>query len=197
LAFGFNAKYAWQNTSDNLYIRDPTVTQLNPYIGGAFQQTTSGLSFTNSDCYELEKGCFASYGYEYAPGTSGYIDWIVNDTVSWGLKAPGLGADSATEIGQRPIPSEPMYIIMNLGLSPNFAHGVDFARLQYPATMLIDYVRVYQPRNAHNIGCDPSDRPTMAYIKTYPDAYTNANYTLWGSPQYNQPEPKNRLNGGC
>ena len=86
---------------------------------------------------------------------------------------------------------------MNLGLSSNFAHGVDFARLQYPATMLIDYVRVYQPRKAHNIGCDPSDRPTMAYIKTYPDAYTNANYTLWGSPQYNQPEPKNRLNGGC
>jgi hypothetical protein len=28
------AAYAWQNNSDNLYIRDPTVTRLNPYIGG-------------------------------------------------------------------------------------------------------------------------------------------------------------------
>ena len=40
--------------------------------------------------------------------TSGYIDWIVNDTVAWGLKGAGLGSDSATEIGPRPIPSEPM-----------------------------------------------------------------------------------------
>ena len=87
---------------------------------------------------------------------------------------------------------------MNLGLSPSFAHGVDFTTLKYPATMLVDYVRVYQPPNAHNIGCDPPDHPTAAYINAYPDAYTNPNYTLWGSPQYNQSMPKNRLlNGGC
>jgi hypothetical protein len=35
---------------------------------GAFQQTTSGLSFTNSECYELDSGCFAVYGYEYQTG---------------------------------------------------------------------------------------------------------------------------------
>lgn len=87
---------------------------------------------------------------------------------------------------------------MNLGLSPSFAHGVDFTTLKYPATMLVDYVRVYQPSNAHNVGCDPPDHPTAAYINAYPDAYTNPNYTLWGSPQYNQTMPKNRLlNGGC
>jgi len=51
----FNAQYSWQNTSSNVYIADPTVTELNSYIGGAFQQTTSGLAFTNSDCYELGK----------------------------------------------------------------------------------------------------------------------------------------------
>lgn len=87
---------------------------------------------------------------------------------------------------------------MNLGLSPSFAHGVDFTTLTYPATMLVDYVRVYQPSNAHNIGCDPPDHPTKAYINAYPEAYTNANFTLWGSPQYNQTQPKNRLlTGGC
>jgi hypothetical protein len=87
---------------------------------------------------------------------------------------------------------------MNLGMSPNFAYGVDFSTLQYPATMLIDYVRVYQPSDAHNVGCDPSDRPTMTYISTYSEAYTNYNLTLWGSPQFNQTEPKNGLlNGGC
>ncbi|KAI0291588.1 glycoside hydrolase family 16 protein [Russula brevipes] len=196
----FNAQYSWQNTSSNVYIADPTVTTLNSYIGGAFQQTTSGLAFTNSDCYELGKQCFSVYGYEYAPGcvTTGYINWIVNDTISWGIKAPGLAADSATEIGARPIPSEPMYIIMNLGISPSFSHGVDFTQLQFPATMLVDYVRVYQPSNAHNVGCDPPERPTMAYINAYPEAYTNPNLTLWGSPQYNQTQPKNRLvNKGC
>lgn len=193
----FNAQYAWQNTSSNIYIADPTVTQPNGYIGGATQQTTSGLAFTNSDCYQLEAGCFSVYGYEYLTGPSGYINWIVNDTVSWGLKAPGLGADSATEISTRPIPTEPMYIIMNLGLSGNFAHGVDFSALTYPASMRVDYVRVYQPSNAHNIGCDPPDRPTKAYIDAYSAAYTNVNFTLWGSPQYNQSQPKNRLLGQC
>ena len=39
---------------------------------------------------------------------TGYINWIVNDTVSWGLKGAGLGPDSAAEIGTRPIPTEPM-----------------------------------------------------------------------------------------
>ncbi|KAI0269100.1 glycoside hydrolase family 16 protein [Russula aff. rugulosa BPL654] len=196
----FNAEYAWLNTSSNLYIGDPTVTQLNTYIGGAFQQTTSGLAFTNSDCYELEAGCFAVYGYEYATGwfsPSGYINWIVNDTVSWGLKAAGLAGDSAAEINARPIPDEPMYIIMNLGLSPSFAHNVDFTLLTYPASMRVDYIRVYQPPNAHNLGCDPPNRPTKAYIDAYPDAYTNPNYTLWGSPQYNQSQPKNRLIDSC
>jgi beta-glucan synthesis-associated protein KRE6 len=83
---------------------------------------------------------------------------------------------------------------MNLGMSPNFAHGVDFTKLTFPTTMLIDYVRVYQPSGAHNIGCDPKSAPTMDYINTYPEAYANANLTLWS--QYTQ-LPKNRLNGGC
>ena len=75
---------------------------------------------TNQDCYELEKGCFSGYGFEYKPGYAedeAYISWIVNDTMVWGLEAAGLAADSATEIHARPVPFEPMYIIMNLGMS--------------------------------------------------------------------------------
>ena len=30
----FNAGYEWFNTTQNLIIADPTVTELNPYIGG-------------------------------------------------------------------------------------------------------------------------------------------------------------------
>lgn len=57
------------------------------------------------------------------------------------------------------------YIIANLGFSVNFG-GIDFANIQLPATMLIDYIRVYQPANSKNIGCDPPDFPTASYINT-------------------------------
>ncbi|KAG5635586.1 hypothetical protein H0H81_010732 [Sphagnurus paluster] len=33
--------------------------------------------------------------------------------------------------------------------------------------MSIDWIRVYQPSNARNIGCDPKEFPTAAYIDTY------------------------------
>lgn len=70
------------------------------------------------------------------------------------------------EIAARPISQEPMYIIANLGFSTNFVADIDFTALQFPATMSIDYVRVYQPKNAINIGCDPEDFPTAKYIET-------------------------------
>lgn len=33
--------------------------------------------------------------------------------------------------------------------------------------MSVDYIRVYQPKDAVNIGCDPKEYPTMEYIETY------------------------------
>ncbi|KAF9221801.1 glycoside hydrolase family 16 protein [Gyrodon lividus] len=193
----FNAAYQWLNTSDNFIIYDTNVTELNSYHGGAYQQTTSGLSVTNQGCYELDKGCYSVYGFEYVPGfDNAYITWISDSKPVWTVMAGGLGADPLTEISARPIPQEPMYIIANLGFSINFG-GIDFAEIQLPATMMVDYIRVYQPTNAKNIGCDPPGFPTATYIETYKEAYTNFNLTGWGSPQYNQTVPKNRLNGGC
>lgn len=55
---------------------------------------------------------------------------------------------------------------MNLGMSESFGH-VDLANLVFPAIMSVDYVRVYQPMNAVNIGCDPPGAPTAEYIATY------------------------------
>lgn len=52
---------------------------------------------------------------------------------------------------------------MNLGISMNFG-AVDFAGLTFPTTLRVDYVRVYQDPNNLNVGCDPSDFPTAAYI---------------------------------
>ncbi|KAK0478306.1 beta-glucan synthesis-associated [Armillaria novae-zelandiae] len=161
----FNAKYEWFNTSDNMIIYDATETYLNTYTGGAFQQATSGVSLTDQNCYQLATGCFAVYGFEYKPGyDDGYITWINNNKAAWTLKGPGVAADTRVEISARPVPLEPMYILVNLGMSENFGY-VDLDHLTFPAVMSIDYIRVYQPKDSINVGCNPDDFPTQAYIE--------------------------------
>jgi beta-glucan synthesis-associated protein KRE6 len=55
---------------------------------------------------------------------------------------------------------------MNLGISENFG-TVDFDHLTFPTVMSVDYIRVYQPKGQINVGCDPSEFPTQAYINTF------------------------------
>jgi hypothetical protein len=84
---------------------------------------------------------------------------------------------------------------MNLGMSQNFG-TVDVDHLQFPAHMSIDYIRVYQRKGEINIGCDPSDFPTAAYIEQYSEAYTNPNLTTW-TDDFGQPMPKNSFLKEC
>lgn len=192
----FNAEYQWFNTSGNFNIVDADITELNEYVGGVFQQTTSGLTQTNQGCYELTKGCYSIYGFEYKPGfDDGYISWINDGKLAWTIRSGGLAKDDRVEIGARPIPQEPMYIIANLGFSINFG-GIDFENIQLPATMSVDWIRVYQPPDARNIGCDPPDFPTANYIDTYLGAYTNPNFTTWVD-DFKQQWPKNKLESAC
>ena len=58
------------------------------------------------------------------------------------------------------------YLIVNFGMSENFG-PVDLEHLLFPAHMKVDYIRVYQPSNAINIGCDPKAYPTKEYIEQY------------------------------
>ena len=55
------------------------------------------------------------------------------------------------------------YVLVNLGMSTAFGY-VDLDHLTFPSTMKIDYIRVYQKPDAINVGCDPVDFPTQAYI---------------------------------
>lgn len=48
-------------------------------------------------------------------------------------------------------------------MSTNFG-PVDVEHLKFPTKMKVDWIRVYQPSNKINIGCDPIDFPTQAYI---------------------------------
>ncbi|KAJ7438652.1 beta-glucan synthesis-associated protein [Mycena galericulata] len=192
----FNTAYLWDNSTENLFIANATASHQNSYSGGVYQQAASVVSMTNQSCYQLLEGCSSVQGFEYVPGfDSAYITWITNNEVTWTLNVGGLGADTGTEISARPIPQEPMYIIANLGISPNFGF-IDFEHLVFPAILTIDWVRVYQHPNQINIGCDPPDFPTAAYIDTYIEAYTNPLLTTWVN-DYNQTNPKNKLVDTC
>jgi len=193
----FNAGYNWTEILGTTYtVPNQTNTIINAYKGGAYQQATSALTNTNPDCYQLGTGCFAVYGFEYQPGfDNAYITWAANGQVAWTLYSSGMVADPTSQISTRPVPQEPMYIIVNLGISPFFG-TIDFAHLTFPAIMMVDYIRVYQPKNAINVGCDPTDFPTKAYIAQYPEAYSNPNLTTWVD-DFGQPFPKNKLTTGC
>ncbi|OSX59472.1 glycoside hydrolase family 16 protein [Postia placenta MAD-698-R-SB12] len=192
----FNYGYLWFNTSENEIIPDPTISKQNSYIGGVLQQATSVVTDTNPNCYEGETGCYSIYGFEYAPGfDDAYITWVSNNQVAWTLNGAGLAADSRVEISARPVSQEPMYLIMNLGMSYNFGQ-IDLAQIPFPVHLRVDYIRVYQPSNAINIGCDPPDFPTAAYIEQYMEAYTNPNLTTWEG-DYEQEWPKNSFLGQC
>ncbi|KAG8701814.1 hypothetical protein FRC11_011880, partial [Ceratobasidium sp. 423] len=191
----FNAAFVWDNSSANLIISDGANSKLNTFVGNEWQQTTSVVTNTNQNCYTQTGGCFSTYGFEYKPGTDGYIQWVNDGKMVWEVKAAGMGPDSKTLISQRPVPQEPMYILANLGMSYNFG-PIDFEHLVFPAYMLVDYIRVYQPANQRNIGCDPPDFPTSDYINTYIEAYTNPNLTTWVD-DYKQRLPKNRLIDQC
>ncbi|KAI0041789.1 glycoside hydrolase family 16 protein [Auriscalpium vulgare] len=191
----FNEAYKW-NQNGNYQITNTSITNLNSYLGGAIQMAVSALTQTAQDCYQLGTGCFSVYGFEYKPGfDDAYITWINNNVTAWTLMESGMGADTAVEIGPRPIPQEPLYIIMNLGMSTSFG-AVDTAHLTFPSVMRVDYVRVYQDASQYNIGCDPPDFPTAAYINQYLDAYVNPNLTTWTN-DFGQPVPKNTFLKQC
>ncbi|RXW24687.1 hypothetical protein EST38_g1172 [Candolleomyces aberdarensis] len=182
----FDRSYHWNNSTHNMVITDPSISRLNNFVGNVVQQATSVVTDTLQRCYGLVEDCYSLYGFEvgyltllqleirphrvnytkYKPGfDDAYITWISEGQVSWTLNAGGVGPDSTVEISARPIPQEPMYMIINLGMSKNFGE-VDFSHLVFPTYLKVDYVRVYQPADAINIGCDPEDFPTASYIES-------------------------------
>ncbi|KAG8863844.1 hypothetical protein FRB96_007681 [Tulasnella sp. 330] len=172
----YNLRYKPDFTNGSLIIPNPAITEINEFVGGVFQQTTSALVDTNSACgYEASgaDACFNTYGFEYSTGNDGYITWISSGQVSWSIKAEAMKADPVSGASQRPVSQEPMF----------------------PANMYIDYIRVYQKPDQINVGCSPKDFPTESYIENHIEAYTNANLTTW--KQFGSTFPRNRLVESC
>ena len=96
-------------------------TIMNTYTGEVTQQAASAVTPTDQqavqDLADGSTGVFSEYGIEYLPGDDGYIEWINNGNPTWRLGPDTLAADPVSKIARRPVTSEPMYIIMNVGIS--------------------------------------------------------------------------------
>lgn len=154
---------------------------MNAYKGGPFQQAFSGLSNLNNDWYDGKQ--YQKYAFEYKTGDDGFVTWYVGDEPTWSLYANSLGPNG--NVGKRTIPEEPMSLIANLGMSNTFA-AINHAELEklFPATMRLDYIRIYQDENDKSqvMTCDPPDYPTTEYIRKHPEPYNNPNLTDWYVP---------------
>ncbi|EWC43470.1 hypothetical protein DRE_07549 [Drechslerella stenobrocha 248] len=176
---------------DFVQIHNHSVTEMNTWCGGPFQQAISGVTSLNNKWYGGKE--FQKYAFEYEPGKgTGHITWFVGDEPTFTVKGEATGPNG--NVGTRHISQEPMSIILNLGVSNSWVY-IDWPALEFPATMYIDYVRIYQPEGSEGITCDPPGYPTTGYINKHMNAYTNPNLTSWSSAGYEF--PKNTLMNGC
>jgi len=171
-------------------------TNVNPYHGGNRQQTLSSLATLPPTNFELDGNKSMAYGLEWAPSdlNNAHITWSLDRKPTWTLNSTALKPNPRSMIGQRLISNEPMYMILNLGLSDTFV-PVNEAQLTFPAHMRIDYVRFYQRKGHKNVGCSPKDYPTEKYINDHWAAYQNTNLTTWSEAGYTF--PKTTIMDGC
>lgn len=166
----------YQPNYDFVEVFDFSTTMMNTYKGGPFQQAVSGLSNLNNDWYD--GNAYQVYAFEYTPGADGDIIWYVGDqTPVWRMTGQALGPNG--NVAQRTVAEEPMSIIVNFGMSPGFSplNMTGLAPLM-PATMRIDYIRVYQDSDME-LTCDPEGFETTEYIKAHSEIYHNPNITTW------------------
>ncbi|CCG25571.1 Skn1 protein [Candida orthopsilosis Co 90-125] len=178
---------------DFIEIYNSSVTLMNTYAGGPFQQAVSGVTMLNTTWYQFgdDSGRFQKFGYEYLnDDATGYITWFVGDDATFSMKSTALHPNG--NVGWRQIPKEPISIIMNLGISNSWAY-IDWPSLVFPSKMRVDYVRVYQPEDAVNMGCDPANYPTYDYIQQHLNIYQDMNLTTFEDGGYTF--PKNKLTG--
>ncbi|SMN17938.1 similar to Saccharomyces cerevisiae YGR143W SKN1 Protein involved in sphingolipid biosynthesis [Maudiozyma saulgeensis] len=180
---------------DFIEVYNFSTTNMNSYAGGPFQQAVSAVSTLNTTWYEFgqDAGYFQTFGIEYLnDDTDGYCRWFVGDNPTFTIYANALHPNG--NIGWRRISKEPMSIIMNLGISNNWAY-IDWRMIFFPVKMSVDYVRLYQPSDAVSVTCDPEGYPTYDYIEDHLNIYSNPNLTSWSAGGYTY--PKNQLTGNC
>lgn len=188
--------FEYEPDYNHLTVHNKKDTEVNVYKGGPFQQAVSGVTWLDKSTYERGGGGFATYGFEYEPGMSGKASWFIGGSYTFSLDARSVRANPRTGISGRPLPLEPMSLVLNLGMSQSFSDVflADLNKL-FPATMRVDWIRVYQEEGKESVTCDPKGWETTKYIKKHPEPYGNPELTLWRETKYDWPQ--NTLMNGC
>ncbi|CCF51581.1 hypothetical protein NDA11_001939 [Ustilago hordei] len=193
----FDVDYYYGNSSADGDVRIwDANTQLNDYKGGAIQEAVSALSQVPDIAYEhTVGGRYVTFGVEYAPDWNengdAYVTWYMDGQPTWTLYGQAIGPVPELDVSQRLVPTEPMFLILNVAISESF-QVPDWTLLEFPAHMYVDYVRVYQRDDQPDrVGCDPPNRPTYEYIENNKEFYYNRNITEFPKSKI----PRNRLQG--
>lgn len=144
---------------------------------------------------------------EWSSGDAGAVKWFLNDQLLYSVPAAAIskemditrGGRSLGRLLGREIPSEPVYLLMNIDVSSNWGWEecdpsscscctncsdpncqVCRKKLQafcktLPATYEVDYIRVYQPRGSVSHGCSPDHHPTEGWIQSRRSRYVAPN----------------------
>ena len=106
----YNYQYQFDNASDVTTIYDSSITKLNTYKGGGYQQAVSAV--TNIDSSNYNGSGFSTWGLEWWSDMKnrgdGYISWFSEGQKSWTITSGSIGADPVSQVSQRLIPEEPM-----------------------------------------------------------------------------------------
>ncbi|KAK5132055.1 hypothetical protein LTR08_000392 [Meristemomyces frigidus] len=172
----------WRPNTEWIEVYDRATSGMNAYQGGSYQQAISTVTNLNNDWYD--GNAYQTYAFDYTPGgpDDGSVTWSVGDIETWKIDARALGPNG--NVGQRVVPEEPMALVINFGMSSNFA-SLNLSGLGplMPATMRMDFIRIYQDEDGE-MTCDPTGYETTAYIADHPEPYANPNITLWSDAGY-------------
>ena len=119
---------------------------------------------------------------EWKLGADGKVAWYYDGAFVWSMDAASFGeyqvCAAKPEGGQacertppREMPNEPMSLVINTAIGTWNGGMSALDGKHWPASFWIDYVRVWQPKGELNIGCNPPDYPTKAYIEANQEWY--------------------------
>jgi len=104
----YNYHYQFDNSSTQIY--NDTMTQINSYKGGVYQQAVSALSTIDSKNYN--NNAYAPYAFEWWSDSNhrgdGYITWFSGGSEVFTMEAGAIGPDPISQVSQRLISEEAM-----------------------------------------------------------------------------------------
>uniref|UniRef100_A0A7S1JEU0 GH16 domain-containing protein n=1 Tax=Eutreptiella gymnastica TaxID=73025 RepID=A0A7S1JEU0_9EUGL len=146
-------------------------TQLNPWcmfnttaMGGNYMDCIGGLS----GIYSTHFSTFHKYGLMWEPDQ--YMAWYIDGVQVFKITRDALtnkaNPNNASQaVGQRQIPTEPMYLNFALWVNSQTQKPLTPDVANSPQTLEIDYVRVYQNTATQTLTCNPTAMPTSTYIE--------------------------------